>query len=98
MINYLTDPVRSQSLGLGYCAVTAVGDDGTEMLLIRDERIGDGPICSDGEPDHERVGPLPREIRERIFPTVRCGAPTRTTGSCAGIGADRCPWHRRAAS
>jgi hypothetical protein len=80
--DYMTDPARSWPLGLGYCAVTGVGDDGTEMFLIRDERVGNGPMCSDGVPEHEQTGPLPPETLERIFRVRRCGAPTITGEPC----------------
>jgi hypothetical protein len=95
-LGYVTDPARSVecdddglTLAIG---VNGLGDEWPWILV---DGVDGATRCADDVPEHEQVGPLPPEIRERIIPTVRCGAPTTTTGEPCRNRVDRCPWHGR---
>jgi hypothetical protein len=83
--DYFIDPVRSRKLAwTNYIAATSVGDDGTEILLLHDREAGDGAFVYD-IPEHEKVGPLPGWIAERIAPAARCRAPTQFGTPCQNL-------------
>ncbi|EFG79556.1 hypothetical protein HMPREF0591_0533 [Mycobacterium parascrofulaceum ATCC BAA-614] len=66
----------------GYVLAVAVTSDGADTLWIVDdaELHAEHPRYGSADQLHEQLGPLSAALRERIWPTPRCGRPTKGTG------------------
>src|SRR6187455_689571 len=79
---YLVDAGRSVSLrgsGLDGYAVVAVDPRGEEVLVLGSIGSGATALFDIDPPPHEQTGPLPDEIRGRVWshpvPPIFCGTP-----------------------
>lgn len=93
-------PAVTVPLVAGLVMAECVSGDGTTALwLMRDDDAGTIGCASRCCAPHERTGPLPAELRDRLGLVHRCGAPTRSTGHpCRSIvqaADDTCGTHRR---
>ena len=89
-----------------YFAAVAVDRDGKdELWLVSIDALNrDGADHGDPEPDHERLGRLPRRIHDRIWPPKtsgpRCGRRTKTGRPCRNFVDEpgtACMFHREKA-
>lgn len=73
----------------------AIDPDGvTWFWLIDPDHAGPSTVAW---PDHERLGRLPVEYRERLGQRHRCGRPNRFGKPCRMLVPERgaaCEWHR----
>lgn len=101
MSGSLIDYERAASLcGAGqheYFAAVCVADDGTELLWLvsKSELASDHPRAGDPNQPHEKLGRLPREVRERLW--LRCGQPCQKGRPCrarVGRPGAACHHHR----
>jgi hypothetical protein len=76
--------------------VTPDGDDA--LWLISKAELGEAnPRCGNGNQPHERLGLLPRTVRDRIWgDLLRCDRPCRSGRPCRNRVAEPgqgCGWH-----
>jgi hypothetical protein len=79
--NDLALSFESVPLSNGCTLDSAMDSNGRVSFRIVVPGGNEDPGCSDCA-THERLGRLPAEFRERIFPLPRCGAPTAGGGPC----------------
>lgn len=84
----LVDRSRSSRLwdvgGGDLLAAVTVSGDGTERLwIVSESQLGvDGTDCGDADQPHERLGPIPAVLRDRIWPPILCGRKTSAGRPC----------------